>query len=113
MRETEALAADIREALRRRAELPPGATAAWTPGGGARSGFGDIQVLISNMVIENCRPAGRWNSTHCKPCRVPPSPRESHLLLFGSVLLSSYCVAGLGPALLRELAVHTSGGGGE
>lgn len=26
------------------------------------------------------------------------------MFLFGSVLLSSYCVAGLGPALLRELA---------
>lgn len=34
------------------------------------------------------------------------------MLLFGSVLLSSYCVAGLGPALLRELAGHIERGRG-
>lgn len=37
-----------------------------------RSGPWDLQVLISNMVIGNCRPAGRRNSALCKPCRRPP-----------------------------------------
>lgn len=86
------------------------ATAAWPPGSGVRPDLGDLQVLISNMVIGNCRPAGRRNSTHCKPCRSPPG--EGHLFLFGSVLLSSYCVAGLGPALLRELAGRVGRGRG-
>lgn len=32
------------------------------------------------------------------------------MLLFGSVLVSSYCVTGLGPVLLRDLAGHAGRG---
>lgn len=35
-------------------------------------GLGDLQVLISNMVLGNCKPAGRRYSVPCKPCRRPP-----------------------------------------
>ena len=35
------------------------------------------------------------------------------MFLFGSVLLNSYCVAGLGPALFRELAGHAERGRGQ
>lgn len=33
------------------------------------------------------------------------------MLLFGSVLVSSYCLTGLGPAQLRDLARHVGRGG--
>lgn len=74
-------------------------------------GLGDLQALISNMVIGNCKPAGRPPLFRTLQT-VSPSPGEGQLFLFGSVLSNSYCVVGLGPALFRELAGRTKRGRG-
>lgn len=97
----------------RRGRGSPQSRAAWLGWGrGAWLDPWDLQALISNMIIGSRSPAGRRNLAFCKPCRGSlGAGGRGHLLLFGSVLVSSYCLTGLGPAQLGDLARHVGRGG--
>lgn len=67
----------------------------------------NVRVLISNLVIGNCTPAGRRNSAFCKPCRRPPGR------VICSYLGQSFRAATVWPAWGQRCSGNWQGAQGE